>query len=270
MRVCCLGDMHYAGSSRELEEIARRVERVCRGTDAVVVVGDVTASGNLADLGLVVETLVYVAQGRPVLVLPGNHDIYVVAERDGDTDSLRKLELFNRVVREAGAIPLMEEPYVYGGVGFVGSIGWYDYSFAPDWLGLTIDDYRAKAFRGYIWADRDYVRLPFSDEEFTLMLVERLEQQLRSLAGRVDRIVAVLHHLPFRELAVYRFEPSWDYFTTFMGSEAFGYLIERYRGLVSLVLYGHQHNGVSKGECRGVRGVRRCNCASPVPLTVEV
>jgi hypothetical protein len=205
-----------------------------------------------------------------VLVVPGNHDLHVVPERDSGADSLWKLKAFNRVVRDAGAVPLMEEPYVLDGVGFVDSIGWYDYSFAPDWLGLSTDDYRVKAFGLSIWADREYVRLSYSDEEFTHALLERFENQLRTLSERVEHVVAILHYVPFRELVVYRLCPEWDYFSTFMGSEEFGHILERFQEKVKLVLYGHQHDGVEAGACRMVKGIRCCNCATPVPTVVEV
>ncbi len=54
-----------------------------------------TASGNPAALELVVGVIIHAASSRPVLVVPSNHNVYVIPERDGDADSLWKLELFN-------------------------------------------------------------------------------------------------------------------------------------------------------------------------------
>ena len=239
--------------------------------DAVVIVGDITSGGRLEYVEEVLSVIKEVTDPTYVLVVPGNHDIYLTeSERFSGINSLLKLFMFNELVERMGCIALMKRPYILGDVGFVGSIGWYDYSFTPDYLGLRIEDFRAKAFGLYIWADRDYVKLPFSDEEFTLMLLDKLEEHIKSIYNSVDRIVAVLHHLPFKELVKYRLEPSWDYFSTFMGSENFGYLIKRYSSKIKLVLYGHQHDGVETNTCRDIDGIKCCNCASPYPMIVNL
>ena len=53
---------------------------------------------------------------------------------------LTKLHRFNDFVKGLGCAALMERPYIVDRVGFVGSIAWYDYSFAPEWLGLSLED----------------------------------------------------------------------------------------------------------------------------------
>ncbi|RLE61890.1 MAG: hypothetical protein DRJ38_10650, partial [Thermoprotei archaeon] len=69
---------------------------------------------------------------------------------------------------------------------------------------MKLEDFREKAFGGYIWADRDFVELPMSDEEFTLMLLNRFEEHIKEIYGGVEKIVTVMHHLPFRELVHYK------------------------------------------------------------------
>jgi len=271
MRICCLGDLHYFGVKKDLEMLARNIESACSEVNAVALVGDLTGSGRLSLLEEVLSIIRGVVDPLPILVVPGNHDIYVVDEEvSRGINSLLKLNLFNELVGRLGCIALMKGPYTINDVGFVGSIGWYDYSFAPDWLGLSIEDFRAKSFGLYTWADRDYVKLPFSDEEFTLMLLNKLEEDIKSIYSSVEKIVVVLHHLPFRKLVKYELRHEWDYFSAFMGSEAFGYVIKRYSDKVKLVLHGHQHDGVETNKCREVNRIKCCNCASPYPMIVEV
>jgi len=268
--VCCLGDIHYAGGRRVLEELAEGLEEECVDADVVAVVGDLTADGDLAKAREVLETITEALRGVPVLVVPGNHDIYLGPEEVGaGMNSLMKLSAFNSLVEELGCIALMRRPIALGSTGFVGSMGWYDYSYAPTWLGLPLEAFREKAFGLYIWADRDYVRLPMSDEEFATLLASELERSIESIEKDVETIVAVLHHVPFRELVHYRLEPSWDYFSTFMGSQALGNVIERH-SKIRTVLYGHSHNGVDTRTCRHVKGIKCCNCASPHPLAIEL
>ena len=271
MKICCLGDFHYVGFRRVLEETVRGAFETCRLADIVVIVGDISANG---DLGLVGEVLDELKRyfDVPVLVVPGNHDLYLLPdERRRGVNSLDKLSMFNEFVEGRGCVPLMKKPLVLDGVGFVGSIGWYDYSFRPDWMDLGAERFREKTFGLSIWADRDFVELPFSDEEFAYYLAETLEKHVLEIKDSVDRVAIVLHHVPFRELVEYRHVPEWDYFSTFMGSSEIEYVIRKHSDKVKLVVYGHQHGeGVVTGVCREVTGIRACNCASPKPMLIEL
>ena len=270
MRICCFGDLHYYGVRKDLEVLTRNIENTCLETNVVVIVGDLTSYGSFSHLEEVLGAVKEVVEPLPILVVPGNHDIYVIPEEvSRGINSLLKLNLFNEMLEKMDCVALMRRPFIVHDVGFVGSMGWYDYSFAPDWLGLRIDDFREKSLGLSIWADREFVKLPFSDEEFTLMLLNRFEEHIKQIYDEVEKVVAVLHHVPFRELIHYKLRPEWDYFSTFMGSESFGYVIRRY-GKVKLVLHGHQHNGVKTRECREVEGIKCCNCASPIPIVVEI
>jgi len=270
MKICCLGDIHYYGKRKDLKRLVENIEDSCLDVNAVVVVGDVSTDG---ELGHVEDVLVAVKEAVdpvPVLVVPGNHDIYLSKyEVLSGVNSLVKLSMFNELVERVGCVALMKGPYVIGDAGFVGSMGWYDYSFAPEWLNLPLEAYREKTYGFQYWADRDYVRLPMSDEEFTLHLLNKFEEDIKKIYGSVNKIVAAFHHLPFRKLVKYRLEPSWDYFSTFMGSEAFGHIIKKY-SKVELVLYGHSHDGVGIRFCNIVDGINCCNCASSIPLIVEL
>jgi len=119
---------------------------------------------------------------------------------------------------------------------------------------------RAKAFGLYTWADRDYIKLPFSDEEFTLMLLNRFEEHVKHVYSGVNRIVAILHHVPFRKLVKYELEPGWDYFSTYMVSESFSYVIKKYSVKIRVALYGHQHDDVGTMICKEVEDIKCCNC----------
>jgi len=266
VRICCFGDVHYHGARKDLERLYRNIENACIDVDAIAVVGDLTSSGRFNHLEEVLSAIKGAAGDIPVLAVPGNHDLYVLDEEvSRGINSLLKLSLFNELAERLGCVSLMKRPFVLGDTAFVGSIAWYDYSFAPDWLGLSIEDFRAKAFGLYTWADREFIKLPMSNEDFTLMLLNKFEEDIKSIYSNVEKIIAVLHHLPFRRLVKYRLELSWDYFSTFMGSEAFGYVIRKYSDKIKLVLHGHQHDGVETGTCREVEGIRCCNCASPFP-----
>ena len=279
MKICCLGDIHYSRAKwteRDLDKLAENIRDLCRSVDAIVIVGDITSDGRL---DLAHDVLIAIKSGPvikvPKLVVPGNHDIYLTREEmEKGIDSLTKLERFNNLVdgsRFSRYIALMKRPYIVNSVGFVGSIGWYDYTFTPAWMNLPISAFREKAYGRFVWLDKYLVKLPFSDEDFTQMLLDLLEKQIKEVYNRVNTMVAALHHVPFRDLVIYRADPSWDYFSTFMGSERFGELLLKYSYKVKLVVYGHQHGEkVETGICRDVRGVKCCNCASPTPIIIEL
>ena len=132
MKICCLGDIHYAGSISWLNSLVDSIIDACAGTDVAVIVGDITSNGSLDCLHEFLSLLKGALPVRHVLVIPGNHDIYVMPEEvEEGIDSLKKLQLFNNLVENLGCIPLMKRPFILSNVGFIGNIGWYDYSFAP-------------------------------------------------------------------------------------------------------------------------------------------
>src|SRR5581483_3332323 len=120
---------------------------------------------------------------------------------------------------------LETEPFVQDGLAIVGSVGWYDYSFAPASLGiprrffehkvspgaaerlsefaalLTPGDDIAPSAREVVarWNDAKFVKLHRSDEDFLQERIDALRAQLKTLTG-VREVVAAIHHLPFREL----------------------------------------------------------------------
>ncbi len=271
MKICCLGDIHYNGSEDWLVDIVNNyVKDYCNGCDVTVVVGDITNYGDLTHVKEVLEIIKETVEPAPVLVVPGNHDIYLNSNEAESMDSLEKLIRFNDLVEGLSCTSLMKKPYIINDVAFVGTIGWYDYSFAPKWLGLSIDDFRAKAFGMRVWSDKDYVKLPIDDKEFTLYLLDKLEEDIKRVYKKVDKIVVVMHHIPFREMITYKRREEWDYFSAFMGSEKFGHIIRKYEEKVKLVVHGHSHGTVMTRICREINGIRCCNCASPIPLVLQI
>ncbi|MCD6114217.1 MAG: hypothetical protein J7J78_02840 [Thermoprotei archaeon] len=119
---------------------------------------------------------------------------------------------------------------------------------------------RAKTFGLYTWADRDYIKLPFSDEEFVLMLLNKFEEHVKHVYSGVNRIVAILHHVLFRKLVKYELETNWDYFSTYMVSESFSYVTKKYSDKIRAALYGHQHDDVGTMICKEVEKIKCCNC----------
>ena len=252
MRVALVSDLHVDSSAANAEaipEIVRGVER--SGADCLVLAGDVSA--DLNRLSEVLEAFAVV--DVPRFFVPGNHDIWLhpLTNFSPTIDTTTKYDrLIARRAREAGFSPVWRSVAMHEDVAFVGTIGWYDYSFAPEWMGLSRQDYERKQHEGLTWQDKNFVRWvsrrqktsdrPLTDAQATGMFNDDLRALLLRASRRraVKRIVVVVHHVPFQEMVRYRNHPRWDYFCAFMGSRSSGEVIRSFEK-VTHVLAGHTH-----------------------------
>jgi len=261
MRILTTADLHYdiLRSHRPSRRIAREICR--RGGDVLVLVGDTAG----ADLQPLRECLrLFAAFGGRKLLVPGNHCLW---RRGGESSIERYERILPAVAAEEGFAVLDHQPVVLGPVGLAGSIGWYDYAFRDERLGIPLDFYRAKVAPGaaaYLgghedllavhgaaltdrqralhsrWMDGTHVDLGCSDEQFTRRLAQKLRRQLEELAGRVERIVAFLHHLPFKPLVPRDVPDRLAFAAAYMGSPLFGEVL-RACEKVTDVYCGHSH-----------------------------
>ena len=263
MRIVVTADLHY--DSRRSRSGAEAVaEEICRlGGDVLVLVGDSAsaAHGPLRDcLGLFADFA-----GRKFLV-PGNHCLWCLPGEDS-------LDRYERIVpaiaAEADFIVLDRAPAVIDGVGLVGSIGWYDYSYRDEDLAIPLEFYQAKVAPGaaeYIaehrglldryraqlserhfeitahWKDGVHVRMDITDEQFLDYLIERLSEQLAALQAdpAVRQVVAFTHHLPFRQLVPQDRPAPLAFAAAYMGSDEIGQALLACEKLTH-VFCGHSH-----------------------------
>jgi len=263
MRILITADLHYdiQRSRPWARRLARAVNRM--QADAFVLVGDTAG----ADLDVMAEAMqMFAPFGGLKLLVPGNHCLWC-ADAEAENSLDRYFRLLPELAGECGFVLLDHCPMVLGGVGLVGSVGWYDYSFADVSLDIPIDFYKAKLTPGaasYLggheellethrhrltpshlslgarWMDGVHVRLPMSDENFVAMLAERLQRQITELSGRTDRIVAFVHHLPFGELVPAGRPDRFAFAAAYMGAGRLGaVLLESPK--VTHVYCGHSH-----------------------------
>jgi predicted phosphohydrolase len=207
------------------------------------------------------------------LVVAGNHDIWVESKRKlkhGFDSSTKYHDLLPEICREYDFVYLGLEAFRIGNIGFVGSLGWYDYSFRN----MSLDDrisrsmYVKGQYEYSMWMDKKYAwwlhdgarksyRLDHgrhckSDETVTTEMADSLKKQLLALPqDEITRIVAVLHHLPFREMVRHTGKLPWDFFSAYMGSQRLGEVLLGDRR-VTHVLCGHTHfnKDITVGQVR--------------------
>jgi len=238
MKIAFTSDIH-ADVSPENEKVPEiQVPILLRESpDIFIVCGDVSADqrhfeGTLKKYGRLT---------CPKLVLAGNHDLWVENEEGNSIEKYRYT--LPKLAKENGFIYLGIEPYVTGNVGFVGTCGWYDYSFRNEGLNGEISEnaYKTKKFGGRRWMDAVYCNWSsMEDAEVAGIMNESLKRQIAKVEDAVDHIVVVLHHVPFRELLTYKNDPSWDFLNAFTGNTKTAEII-RASSKVRVVIYGHTH-----------------------------
>ncbi|MBK8268764.1 MAG: metallophosphoesterase [Planctomycetes bacterium] len=125
MRIIITADLHYdvARSREPAKAIAREICE--RGGDILLIVGD-TASANLNFLDEAFG--LFESFGGSKLTVAGNHELWTA----GAACSLHRHENELAEACSRNGIHYLErEPFIADGIAFVGSVGWYDYSFRP-------------------------------------------------------------------------------------------------------------------------------------------
>lgn len=257
MRLLITSDLHYnhARSKPLAEDVIARMNTI--DADAIVVIGDTAAF----DGDALERCLSLVRFLGPKLFVAGNHELWTSGD---DSHELYTRELPKRV-RAVGWQWLEDEPFVLEDCAVVGSVGWYDYSFAQKDLGIPRRFYEHKISPGAAtrseefahlltrrediepsamdvvarWNDGRFVKLHRSDEGFLDELLAKLRVQLDALRDK-RHIVATIHHLPFRELLPPPHSAQWDFAKAYLGSDRIGKLLLEYPNVRDAIC-GHSH-----------------------------
>jgi predicted phosphodiesterase len=257
MRLLVTADLHF--NHRGSRPVAERLidDMNAAGGDGVLLVGDTA----VADGDSLEQCLSRFKITEPRLFVAGNHELWT---EGSDSYAVFHQDLPRRV-RKLGWHWLEGDPFLAGDAAVVGSVGWYDYSFAQSSLGIPRRFYQRKISPGGAarieefadllertddipksarnvvarWNDGKFVKLGRSDKEF---LDERLSELRRSLDAvkNCTRVIAAIHHLPFRELLPPSHSAQWDFTKAYLGSERIGKLLEEYPN-VTRAYSGHSH-----------------------------
>ena len=261
MRIIATSDLHY-NVRRSRAPTEALADEVCRrGGDVLILAGD-SAGADYRQL----EKLFALFEGFPGkrLAVAGNHELWTY----GNGDSLHRYENeLPELCSRHGVHLLDQAPWKTDGLAIVGNAGWYDYSFRPSALEIPLRFYRHKVAPGAAarldehkhlldpaedvpppsydittrWQDGQRVRLPLSDLDFTERMAARLRSDLEQTHVDAQRVIGVLHHLPFAELVPHSVLPNWEFATAFLGSELLGEVLLDFPK-VSDVFCGHSHN----------------------------
>jgi Icc-related predicted phosphoesterase len=256
MRVLATTDLHFnhPTSHRLAEDVIAQMNRA--GGDVLLLAGDT----GVADGKYLEQCLSQFHFAGPKLFLCGNHELWTARD---DSYRLFTDELPARI-EAMGWQWLETRPLLAPGVAIVGTMGWYDYSFASPLLNIPKRFYQAKLspgaakyfgredlFEGHDdvpphtleimarWNDAKHVKLHRTDEQFVEELLAKLSKQLDEVAG-VAKVVVATHLLPFRELLPPSHSLQWEFTKAYLGSRRLGDVILRHKN-VTHTICGHSH-----------------------------
>ena len=209
------------------------------GLDIFILAGDL--SPNLLELANILNAFTESELDCPKLFVPGNHDIWV--SEHPDITSRQKYDTIKVVCRECDFHPLDAMPFIKNGVGFCGTIGWYDYSFRHKKYNFSGQEYASKQLSGSIWNDSNYAKWDGTDPEIAHRFENTLQEQIGSVRDSVSQIIVTTHHVPFQECIQFRGTLPWDFFNAYMGSQGLGKTCLE-EPLVTHALFGHTHTPV--------------------------
>src|SRR6185437_12267030 len=201
MRLLLTADLHF-NHHRGKALAAEMIDQMnAAGGDVLVVIGD----SGVADGDSIEQCLGRFHFSGPKLFVAGNHELWTTRP---DSYAIYRDELPRRI-GNLGWSWLENEPFVSNDIAIVGSLGWYDYSFAQSSLEIPLRFYQAKvspAAAKYLnaypelfehsddispaamntvarWNDGRYIKLGRGDEAFLAELIDRLRAQVASLSG---------------------------------------------------------------------------------------
>ena len=258
MRIALTSDLHLDATDANRALVPRLAERAALlRPDVLVIAGDVSA--RLPDIEETFRAFVPAAPVR--LFVPGNHDIWIArsAQAKGATSNFRHDVELREVCARHGFVHLGLAPLVHAGVGFAGTIGWYDYSFVHPDFPFTTADFERKAKGKYRWMDMFYAKWvgeagrDLSDAEVTTRCAAALRTQLTSLASdaAVRDIVVVSHHIPYVDILRTPVEDKHGYFRAYLGATVLGEVIDEFAALVRAILLGHLHRPLDEKRPSG-------------------
>ncbi len=257
MRLLLTADLHYnhPKSKPLADDLIARINTA--GGDVLVVIGDTA----VADGDSLERCLSRFDFSGPRLFIAGNHELWTKSQ---DSYAIFTEHLPRRV-RALGWHWLETEPFIAGDIAIVGTVGWYDFSFAAPELGIPRRFYEAKISPGAAahlnsfahlfkqtddilpiandiiarWNDGKFIKLGRTDEQFLQEILDRLSGQLNALSS-IPNILACTHHLPLRQLLPPPHSAQWDFAKAFLGSDRIGQLLLSHSNIKNIYC-GHSH-----------------------------
>ncbi len=258
LRLALTADLHWGHHSRG-DDATRLLAEYLRGRppDILVVAGDVASGPHFS-------ACLDLFAGLPCrkALVPGNHDIWVAPDAAFDSQYLYEVEL-PRAAAAHGFHYLDQGPLLIPaeGLALVGSMNWYDYSWALESLRrhFPAEEHRlrSKRFTRGRHNDANFVRWSFDDSAFTAHVAAVLERHLEAALAQTAKAIVVTHHPPFRGISFPSTGRTDDVdlllWAAFGGNSRVEALLARHAERIPFAVCGHTHRDCENtlGSIRG-------------------
>lgn len=206
MRIAAVADLHY--SPQNYDKIREPMLRVRDDADLLVIAGDLTNYGRVAEMDSLLTMLVRLR--IPIVAVLGNHDF-----ESGQQDKLIDM-------MAAEGIKILDgSGYERDGVGFAGTKG-----FLGGFGRGTLTAFGEPEVKAFVQVSIDEA-----------LKLERAMSQLRT-----ERRVVVVHYAPIGETV--KGEPMEIY--PYLGNSRLAEVVDRHGA--NLIVHGHAHHGSPEGK----------------------
>lgn len=246
LKIAVTADLHWgiheSGDASTRRMISYLAEHL---PDLLILAGDIGAGGDF-------ERCLNLFDGFSMqkALVPGNHDIWVSSDDErGDSWKVYS-EVLPTICARHGFHYLDQGPLILpeADLAVVGSMNWYDYSWADDPNWSKPDDWdervRDMRFTRGRHNDRRFVRWPFSDTSFTARAVQAFERHLVDALQKVSQTVVVTHHPAFQGLKYPEVRPphlDQILWRAFSGNRSMEQVLQRHAERIAVVFSGHTH-----------------------------
>jgi len=217
MRVFALSDVHvdHDVNAKWVADLSAAEYR----DDVLILAGDVT--DRLSLLGWCLSALA--ARFRKVLFVPGNHDLWVIRDRQ-DGDSLQKLDAVREVAESSGASMVS---FRIPGLSIIPLLAWYDGSF-----GEPSEELRS------IWMDYRACRWPPGMDEKHVSSRFAAENDTAA-GGHASTVITYSHFVPRIDVLPTFIPVAYRFLDPILGTTR---LEHQLRELTPKIhVYGHSH-----------------------------
>jgi 3',5'-cyclic AMP phosphodiesterase CpdA len=251
MRAVFISDLHTDTSDYNIAIVDSIVEKFeNEPVDVLCLLGDIV-SFEETGFEIVLEKLGKIRGIK--LFVPGNHEAWLTphairsCSEGSANDSLFRLNKLSDICKRLDWHPLMTGPKVVDDIGFVGTIGWYDYSFRDTELLISDDCYESKQTLTEQWMDGVYTHFNHggrkaTDREVTEVFNEDIDSHLARVEGCKKRI-ACTHFVPFKVLQGGMHDRA-SFFNAFGGNADLGKVLAN--RFVDVSVSGHLHRNFHK------------------------
>lgn len=243
MKIVATADIHTDFLSYNL--LQHFLNDVRRETpDVFIIAGDI--SHKLSGLHTFFkETRSWMKHTR-IIFVPGNHDLWIVDEKEPYKDSIDKLDSLKEELRIYDIDYLPHNTCVIGDTTFIGNIAWYDYSS----IDLMFSNVSVEVIhdRKHVYNnDAKYFKTPFQQDREDVVFAEILQAYLsHDLNIHTDSAVLITHFPLFKEQLVWKDEYGWKFSNAYFGNLTIGNMVVKHPDMYKIkhVISGHTHRPI--------------------------